>query len=105
VQGYRRPSRIISRGGGHLPFPFGRETYGYEVADLAATLAKATAADATVLVDPFGTDDREAAMVQFPGGYNAEIHGFTAINRVAARPVLSRQPDSAAMILEYAPLA
>ena len=59
---------------GHLPFPFGREMYGYEVADLAATLAKATAAGATMLVDPFTSDGREAAMVQFPGGYIAEIH-------------------------------
>jgi predicted enzyme related to lactoylglutathione lyase len=58
----------------HLPFPFGRETYGYQVSDLAATLAKATAAGATVLVEPFKTDDREAAMIQFPGGYIAEIH-------------------------------
>ena len=59
---------------GHLPFPFGRETYGYEVADLAQTVAKAAAAGATVLVDPFKSADREAAMVQFPGGYIAEIH-------------------------------
>jgi predicted enzyme related to lactoylglutathione lyase len=74
VQGYRRPGRIISRGGGHLPFPFGRETYGYGVSDLAATLAKATAAGATVLVEPFTSDGRETTMVQFPGGSFAEIH-------------------------------
>jgi predicted enzyme related to lactoylglutathione lyase len=59
---------------GHLPFPFGREIYGYEVGDLTETLAKATAAGATMLVDPFTSDGREAAMVQFPGGYIAEIH-------------------------------
>jgi hypothetical protein len=59
---------------GHLPFPFGRETYGYEVGDLAQTLEKATAAGATVLVAPFKSADRESAMVQFPGGYIAEIH-------------------------------
>jgi predicted enzyme related to lactoylglutathione lyase len=59
---------------GHLPFPFGRETYGYEVSDLAETLAKAKAAGAMVLVEPFRSDGREAAMVQFPGGYIAEIH-------------------------------
>jgi predicted enzyme related to lactoylglutathione lyase len=59
---------------GHLPFPFGLETYGYEVSDLAETLAKAKAAGATVLVEPFKSDGREAAMVQFPGGYIAEIH-------------------------------
>ncbi len=59
---------------GHLPFPFGQETYGYEVDDLAQTLMKATAVGATVLVAPFESEGREAAMVQFPGGYIAEIH-------------------------------
>jgi len=59
---------------GHLPFPFGRETCGYEVSDLAATLAKARAAGATILVEPFKSEGREAAMVQFPGGYIAEVH-------------------------------
>ena len=59
---------------GHLPWPYGRETTGYEVADLAATLDKAKAAGATVLVDAHVADRRNAAMVQFPGGYIAEIH-------------------------------
>ncbi len=59
---------------GHLPFPYGRETTGYEVSDLMATLDKAKAAGATVLVGPYRADDRDAAMVQFPGGYIAEIH-------------------------------
>ena len=59
---------------GRLPFPFGRETYGYEVGNLAATRAKATAAGATVLVEPFKSESREAAIVQFPVGYIAEIH-------------------------------
>jgi len=59
---------------GHLPFPFGRETFSYEVGDLVQTLAKATAAGGTVLVAPFKSADREAAMVEFPGGYIAEIH-------------------------------
>ncbi|MGJ5036788.1 MULTISPECIES: glyoxalase [unclassified Bradyrhizobium] len=59
---------------GHLPYPFGRETTGYEVTDLKATLDKAKAAGATVLVEPFNSDRREQAVVQFPGGYVAEIH-------------------------------
>jgi predicted enzyme related to lactoylglutathione lyase len=59
---------------GHLPFPYGREMTGYEVADLADTLGKAKAAGGTVLVEPYKADDRQAAMVQFPGGYVAEIH-------------------------------
>jgi predicted enzyme related to lactoylglutathione lyase len=59
---------------GHLPWPFGREITGYEVSDLADTLAKAKAAGVTVLVPPYDADGRHAAMVRFPGGYLAEIH-------------------------------
>lgn len=59
---------------GHLPFPYGRETTGYEVADLAATLAKAKAAGVTVLDGPTTSRGRNAAIVEFPGGYVAEIH-------------------------------
>ena len=59
---------------GHLPYPYGIELTGYEVADLKDTLAKATASGATVLVEPFTSERRDSAMVQFPGGYIAEIH-------------------------------
>jgi len=59
---------------GHIPYPYGRETTGYEVANLADTLAKATAAGVTILVPPYSADGRSAAVVQFPGGYIAEIH-------------------------------
>jgi len=59
---------------GHLPFPFGRELTGYEVASLDGTLSKAKAVGATILVEPFRSSGRESAMVQFPGGFIAEIH-------------------------------
>ena len=59
---------------GHLPFPYGRELTGYEVANLDDTLTKAKAAGVTVLVQPYKADRRMAAMVRFPGGYIAEIH-------------------------------
>jgi hypothetical protein len=59
---------------GHLPYPFGREMTGYEVADLAATLDKAKTAGAAILVEPYTAGTRQAAIVQFPGGYIAEIH-------------------------------
>jgi predicted enzyme related to lactoylglutathione lyase len=61
---------------GHLSYPYGHETTGYEVGDLTATLSKATAAGVTVLVRPYTTENRQAAMVQFPGGYIAEIHAL-----------------------------
>jgi predicted enzyme related to lactoylglutathione lyase len=59
---------------GHLPYPYGREMTGYEVANLADTLAKAKAAGVEVIVPPYKTEERDAAVVQFPGGYIAEIH-------------------------------
>lgn len=59
---------------GHLPWPYGRELTGYEVADMKTTLDKAKGAGATVLIEPFTSDNRESAIVQFPGGYIAEIH-------------------------------
>ena len=59
---------------GHLPFPYGRELTGYEISDLADTLAKAKTAGAAILAGPYAADHRNAAIVQFPGGYIAEIH-------------------------------
>ena len=59
---------------GHLPYPYGWEMTGYEVTNLTDTLAKAKASRVDVLVPPFKTDERECAVVQFPGGYIAEIH-------------------------------
>ncbi len=47
---------------------------GYEVADLNATLDRASASHAKILVAPYAADQRQAAMVEFPGGYIAEIH-------------------------------
>jgi hypothetical protein len=59
---------------GHLPYPYGRELTGYEVSNLTDTLAKAKAAGVEVLVPPYTADQRTSAIVQFPGGYIAEIH-------------------------------
>jgi hypothetical protein len=59
---------------GHLPYPYGRELAGYEVANLADTLGKAKTAGVSVLDGPFSAGGRNSAMVQFPGGYIAEIH-------------------------------
>jgi hypothetical protein len=59
---------------GHLPYPYGREVAGYEVTNLQETLSKAKAAAVTVVVAPYESDGRTAAMLQFPGGFIAEIH-------------------------------
>jgi len=59
---------------GHLLYPYGREIMGYEVTNLADTLTNARAAGVDVLIPPYKTDEREAFVVQFPGGYIAEIH-------------------------------
>jgi predicted enzyme related to lactoylglutathione lyase len=62
---------------GHLPYPYGWEMTGYEVTNLAETLTKAKAAGVDVLVPPYKTDERDAVVVRFPGGYIAEIHSVT----------------------------
>jgi predicted enzyme related to lactoylglutathione lyase len=62
---------------GHLPYPYGQEITGYEVTNLSETLAKAKAAGVDVLVPPYKTDERDAVVVMFPGGYIAEIHSLT----------------------------
>jgi len=62
---------------GHLPFPYGRELTGYAVADVNATLGKAAAAGVKVLVAPYVAEDVRSAMIEFPGGYIAEIHSPT----------------------------
>lgn len=59
---------------GHLPYPYGREMTGYQVPNLTDTIGKAKKAGASVLVEPFSADGRNSAIVQFPGGYIAEIH-------------------------------
>jgi hypothetical protein len=59
---------------GHLPYPYGREMTGYEVSNLTETLTKAKAAGVETLVAPFVADQRNSCIVQFPGGYIAEIH-------------------------------
>jgi predicted enzyme related to lactoylglutathione lyase len=63
---------------GQLPYPYGRELTGYEVKDLQGTLTKARASGAAVLVEPYTSDGRAATMVQFPGGYIAEIHAIAS---------------------------
>jgi predicted enzyme related to lactoylglutathione lyase len=62
---------------GHLPYPYGREMTGYEVTNLTDTLTKAKASGVDVLLPPYKTDERESVVVQFPGGYIAEIHSVT----------------------------
>jgi hypothetical protein len=64
---------------GHLPYPYGRETTGYEVANLGDTLTKAREAGVVVLVQPYLANHRRAAIVEFPGGYIAEIHSSDGI--------------------------
>jgi hypothetical protein len=61
---------------GHIPYPFGRELTGYQVADLDATLAKAKASGAKVLFEPYSAADRTTAVIEFPGGYIAEVHAL-----------------------------
>ena len=63
---------------GHLPYPFGRELAGYHVENLPATLEKAKAAGVKILSPPYTTNDRSTAILEFPGGYIAEVHSLRA---------------------------
>ena len=62
----------------HLPYPFGHEVTGYQVQDLGSTLDKAKGAGAKILSAPYTSKDRSSAIVEFPGGYIAEIHSLIA---------------------------
>jgi hypothetical protein len=62
---------------GHLPYPFGRELTGYQVQNLGTTLDKAKAVGAKILSVPYTANDRVSAVVEFPGGYIAEVHSLT----------------------------
>ncbi len=70
---------------GHLPYPFGHEVSGYQVQNLYATLEKAKAAGAKILSAPYTTDNRTAAIVEFPGGYIAEVHSLGMRSGAASR--------------------
>ncbi len=76
TSGYGRMTVAVSDG--QIGWPYGRETTGYAVADLRATLAKAKAAGVETLVPPRTFGARQSAMVRFPGGYIAEIHAPAA---------------------------
>jgi predicted enzyme related to lactoylglutathione lyase len=61
---------------GHLPYPFGHEITGYQVQDLDGTLEKAKVAGVKILSAPHTASGRTTTIVQFPGGYIAEIHSL-----------------------------
>jgi predicted enzyme related to lactoylglutathione lyase len=63
---------------GHLPYPFGHELTGYHVENLAATVEKAKAAGVKILSPPYTANDRSTAILEFPGGYIAEVHSLRA---------------------------
>lgn len=63
---------------GHLPYPFGREVTGYQATDFKSTLEKSKSSGAKILAGPLTLVDRDTAIVEFPGGYIAEIHDLTA---------------------------
>ncbi|OAJ54885.1 glyoxalase [Paraburkholderia ginsengiterrae] len=59
---------------GKLPVPFGTETTGYSVDDVAQTIERAQAAGAKVLSQPYHSATGTTAMLEFPGRYIAEVH-------------------------------
>ncbi|HEY0703283.1 MAG TPA: hypothetical protein VGD60_10990 [Candidatus Acidoferrales bacterium] len=71
---------------GHLPYPFGREISGYQIENVQATIDKAKASGAKVLYGPYLGEDHVTAMLQFPGGYVAEIHSVGAAGKAKQDP-------------------
>ncbi|MFF4597580.1 hypothetical protein [Amycolatopsis sp. NPDC001319] len=65
---------VVLANNGDWNYPYGRDTTGYTVSDVNATVAKATASGATVLSGPYRSKDRTSVLLQFPGGYVAEVH-------------------------------
>ncbi|WIX77247.1 hypothetical protein QRX50_38515 [Amycolatopsis carbonis] len=65
---------VVLAGNGDWTYPYGRDTTGYTVSDVNATVAKAAANGATVLSGPYKSKDRTSVILQFPGGYIAEVH-------------------------------
>jgi len=61
---------------GHLPYPFGHEITGYQVHDLTAALEKSKAVGVKILSAPYTANGRTTTIVEFPGGYIAEIHSL-----------------------------
>ncbi|MGW4488012.1 VOC family protein [Amycolatopsis sp. NPDC004368] len=68
---------VVLANNGDWAYPYGRDTTGYTVSDVAATVAKAEANGATVLSGPYKSSDRTSVVLQFPGGYIAEVHDGT----------------------------
>ena len=58
---------------GQLPFPWGRETTGYEVGISTRQFSRPRP-PAFVTVEPFAAAGRRTAFFEFPGDYIAEVH-------------------------------
>ncbi|WP_156934722.1 glyoxalase [Pseudonocardia spinosispora] len=65
---------VLATNQGAWTYPYGHDTTGYTVPNLADTIAKAKANGVTVLAGPYKSADRSSVMMQFPGGYTAEVH-------------------------------
>lgn len=65
---------LIAVTDGQLPYPYGREVAGYQVGDMAAVITKAQSAGAHVLVPVIRSGNTTSAILQWPGGYLAEVH-------------------------------
>lgn len=65
---------LVLQTNGHQPYPYGWDFTGFAVDDLARKLDAATIAGAQVLIEPHEANGRTSAMVQFRGGFVAELH-------------------------------
>jgi predicted enzyme related to lactoylglutathione lyase len=57
-----------------VPYPFGLERTGYLVTDIAAAVAAARSAGASVIVAPFDDPIGRDVVIQWPGGVNMQLY-------------------------------
>ncbi|MFE7466058.1 glyoxalase [Streptomyces sp. NPDC057499] len=60
-----------------IPFPFGTERTGWLVTSIPAGIQQAQASGAKVVVSPFSDPVGKDAVIQFPGGINAQLYWHT----------------------------
>ncbi|MFF8374294.1 glyoxalase [Streptomyces lydicus] len=74
-----------------VPYPFGAERTGWLVSDFDQGVRLARASGADVVVAPFDDPIGRDAVVQFPGGVNAQLYRHT---KAPSYPPLETVPDN-----------
>src|SRR6185312_5059546 len=74
-----------------VPYPFGSERTGWLMGDFDAGVQEARDAGAAVVVEPFPDPIGRDAVIEFPGGVNAQLYWHTT---APSYPPLASVPDN-----------